>query len=683
MVAVGAVATAGKGKSQLKNSPDWSQRSMTLYSINRWVLRPAIMGGVILIGGRVVYAQTPAPQASVPQTPVPPAKIPVAKDALQYLRETIDWYRHLRLQEQMAIDGSDLSFLDDNRQIAKQIVQLSFDFVRAEAKRAAKQAVPSEETEQASQSAGYSGLAKATAAADQEVRDTEAEIESLKQKLQAAQGEKRRELQSTLDEVQAELGLARTRRDTFRSILQFVQAPGTAGTNVETEIDELQRSVPELQAEASRTAGAQAAATLTPSPPIVQPVNRNQPGGILDLVTSLFALSRKTHTLDDAITETNALSSASQQIRRPLIQSMEAMAQRGEELAKEADTSGPAQLTQQKRELDGLTNSFKDVSAVAVPLARQSILFGIYTNSVNRWKANIQSQYSVELRSLILRAIVLGAALAVVFILGEVWRKATLRYVRDIRRRYQFLLIRRIVLWCAVGITVAFALATEIGSLATFAGLITAGIAVALQNVILAIAGYFFLVGKYGVRVGDRVQISGVTGSVVDVGLIRLHLMELAGPGNPTGRVVVFSNSIVFQPTASFFKQIPGTNFGWHEVTLILSPDTDYQLAEKRILGAVESVYANYHDRIEEQHRQVEKTFALGLDMPQPKSRLRLTQTGLEVVIRYPLELERSAEIDDQIIRQLLTALERPPKLKLVGSGTPNIQPVVDGTTAA
>ena len=51
--------------------------------------------------------------------------------------------------------------------------------------------------------------------------------------------------------------------------------------------------------------------------------------------------------------------------------------------------------------------------------------------------------------------------------------------MEDIRRRYQFLLLRRIVMWCAIGITIAFALATEIGSLATFAGLITAGIAVA------------------------------------------------------------------------------------------------------------------------------------------------------------------------------------------------------------
>src|SRR5262249_61959942 len=105
-----------------------------------------------------------------------------------------------------------------------------------------------------------------------------------------------------------------------------------------------------------------------------------------------------------------------------------------------------------------------------------SILFGLYTNNLNRWKNSVQSEYSLELRGLLIRLALLGFALAVVFILAEIWRKATLRYIRDARRRYQFLLLRRIALWCAVGITVAFALATEIGSLATFAGSITAGV---------------------------------------------------------------------------------------------------------------------------------------------------------------------------------------------------------------
>ena len=312
--------------------------------------------------------------------------------------------------------------------------------------------------------------------------------------------------------------------------------------------------------------------------------------------------------------------------------------------------------------------------------------FDLYKANLARWRSVVKTEYSDDLRRLLIRAVVFGGIVIIVIILSRVWRRAVFRYVHDARRRYQFLLLRRIILWCAIAITIAFALATEIGSIATFAGLITAGIAVALQNVILAIAGYFFLIGRYGVRVGDRIQISGVTGDVIDIGLIRLHLMEVGGSGSdrqPTGRVVVFSNSVVFQPSASFYKQIPGTNFVWHEVSLTLSPESDYAQAEKRMVAAVEKVYETYRQRIEEQHRAMEQTLSVAVEVPRPRSTLRLTQNGLEIVIRYPVILENAAEVDDRIARELLLALESPPRLKLVGTGSPNIQPVPEEPKAA
>ena len=623
---------------------------------------------------------------SAAEESTPAAGLPSSEQTVNYLKQTIDWHQDIHEQEQLATTSSEVMLLNDGRQVIQQILQLSFDFAKANAKLLTKQSAPSP-TDQTAEGSGYSGLSRAAAAADAQVKETQTELDSLRQKIQTAEGQKRREMQSNIDEIESEYNLAKTRSDTFRSILQFVGTGGSSGTNLQTQIDELQRSVPELEPEPAKGSGTQA---NTPAPPpanVQQSATRNQPpNGILELITNLFSLRSKIRAIDTAIQSTDALSKANQQLRKPLVNKMVGSAQRGEELAKAADTSGPAELEQQKKELDTLTAHFKEISSVMVPLGRQNMLFGIYKSTLNRWKTNVQNEYSDEMKGLAVRLALLGVALGIVFALSEIWRKATLRYIRDVRRRHQFLVLRRIVVWCAVGITIAFALATEIGSLATFAGLITAGIAVALQNVILAVAGYFFLVGKYGVRVGDRVQISGVTGNVVDIGLIRLHLMELAGAGTdrqPTGRVVVFSNSVVFQPSASFYKQIPGTNFGWHEVTLMLSPDTDYHVAEERVLDAVKAVYATYSDKIEEQLRHMEHSFALTVDVPQIKSRLRLTQTGLEVVIRYPLELERSSEIDDQIIRELLTALERPPKLKLVGTGTPNIQPVVDGHTAA
>jgi small-conductance mechanosensitive channel len=246
--------------------------------------------------------------------------------------------------------------------------------------------------------------------------------------------------------------------------------------------------------------------------------------------------------------------------------------------------------------------------------------------------------------------------------------------VRDPRRRYQYLLLRRIVFWCVIAIVAVFSFANELSSVATFAGLITAGVAVALQNVILSVVGYFFLIGRYGIRVGDRVQVSGITGVVVDVGLVRFHMLELVSGGEKTasGRVVAFSNSIVFQSNAGFYKQIPGTNFVWHEVALTVSPDSDYGHAEERLRGVVEVIFSEYRNEMERQYRHMEKTLTTAPPGAlQPTSRLHLATSGVEVIIRSPVDLMHASEIDDRVTRELLSVIDREPQLKLAGSGEP------------
>jgi small-conductance mechanosensitive channel len=606
---------------------------------------------------------------------------------ISFLNQSIDWDRQITLEEQVASDPGDVLFVNDNRQTAKTILRLSFDFAHADAQLLAAQGQSQGAAGAATASENYQELTKAAQAADQEVKDTQAELEGDKTSLQAATGANRQKLQAEIDELESELALAQTRSKTLHDVLQFVSGASGKGGNLSAQIDQLQHSVPELETEAAKSSTNQASSSNPPNTATAQIQNRRtQPAGILALTEDLFSLSHEVSVLDERARATDELAQAAQRLRTPVLASVTAIAQQGEQLAKQADASDPAQLEQLKQQLDNLNNFFKQVSGVVLPLSKQAVLFDLYKTDLARWRAVVKSEYSADVRKLLIRLVIFGIVIAVVVALSRLWRRAVFRYVHDPRRRYQFLLLRRIILWCAIAITIAFALATEIGSIATFAGLITAGIAVALQNVILAIAGYFFLIGKYGVRVGDRVQITGVTGDVVDIGLIRLHLMEIGGPETdrqPTGRIVVFSNAVVFQPNASFFKQIPGTNFVWHEVTLTLAPDTNYSMAEKRLLDAVEKIYADYGERIEAQHREMERSLSVSVAVPKPKSRLRLTQGGLEVVIRYPVEMENAAEVDDRIIRELLHSLDQPPKLKVVGTGTPTIQPVGDEPKAA
>jgi small-conductance mechanosensitive channel len=254
---------------------------------------------------------------------------------------------------------------------------------------------------------------------------------------------------------------------------------------------------------------------------------------------------------------------------------------------------------------------------------------------------------------------------------SEIWRRATFRYLHDARRRRQFLTLRRIVVGFALTLIVVFGFVSEMGSVATYAGFVTAGIAVALQNVILAIVAYFFLIGRYGVRVGDRVTMAGVTGRVVDIALIRIYLMELSGPDlHSTGRIVVLSNAVLFQP-AALFKQIPGVDYVWHTVTLTLAPTVDVQMAEARLRAAAESVYHQYRSEIEQQHAVAQRFVDFDTSVPRPEVYVRLTESGLECTVRYPVLPEQAAATDQRMVKALRDALAESPQLPLVSSGQP------------
>jgi small-conductance mechanosensitive channel len=260
-----------------------------------------------------------------------------------------------------------------------------------------------------------------------------------------------------------------------------------------------------------------------------------------------------------------------------------------------------------------------------------------------------------------MRLLLFAGLLFVVFAIAELWRRAVFRYVHDPRRRSRLLLLRKIVFWTFVVVIAASAFATELGSLATFAGLITAGLAVAMQSVLVSLVGYFFLIGKYGIRVGDRVQIGSVTGEVIDLGLVRLHLMELSGQGSmsPTGRVVAFANSIVFQGSGGLFKQIPGVNLAWHEITVSLPPGSDYAAMKDRLSEAATNVIKDYRDDIERQTQEIQRTGsqAAGAGDAQPQVQLRFSAAGVDAIVRYPVQLQHAAEIDERISRELLAVI--------------------------
>lgn len=611
------------------------------------------------------------------------ATLPDSSKVIQFLNQTIDWYRTVGTEQQVSLDRNVVAVGTDNRQMANQIVRLAFDFARAEADSIAKANNPNGNPEEAADTAHDRALLQLQDKLDEQTQDARSELETLRQQLQSTTGKKRQQLQSQIAELQAELDLANARKDSLRSMIEFASETNGSNTRVGGLRAQIQALAESLPAEATRLSTNTEAATSSkeqPRAPVVaaresSTSNESSTSGIWDLCAILFELAQEMRNVDADIQRTVALASTSKELRTPLVNQLKSLAGRGDDLAQAADTANTAQLGQERQQLDSLATQFKQVSAAALPLSKQGILLGLYQESLNQWQNTLRSRRSLELKGLLVRLALLALVLGMVIGVAELWRRAVYRYVHEPRRRYQFLLLRKFVLWFVIAVIIAFSFASKLGSVVTFAGLITAGVAVALQNVILSIVGYFFLIGKYGVKLGDRVQVGGVTGEVVEIGLVRLHLMELSGGDFlPTGRIVAFSNSIVFQPTAGMFRQIPGTNFLWHEITLDLALDTDYAEVKRRLLAVVENVLADYREDLDRQYRVLQNTFLfVPVSEFHPRLQLHFLPSVLQVVIRYPVDRRQAAEIDERLTQELLQELEREPKLSMANAAAPNV----------
>ena len=511
-------------------------------------------------------------------------------------------------------------------------------------------------------------IAKSAADTAALINQTQTQIDTLNSQIPKASGKKHQELISQRDSLQEQLDFDKALQEALQKLSTFMSDSAGKAGGLQKEIDDLKKSVPDLFAKAP--------AKGTPSAPSSPPPNSSEGSGLFSQAATLFSRLGDLREINQLIDGAGRVSEMAREVQSPLRTKLRATIAQGRDLANQPTPQDPASMEADRAKITSLTTQFKQISNATIPLAQEIILLDESQASLRQWEASVHRGYIHILESFLIRISILLIGIGMVMGISELWRKATFRYVREARRRHQLLLLRRIVTGLLMAIVLALGFVSEFGSLATFAGFLTAGIAVALQTVILSVAAYFFLIGRHGVRVGDRITVSGVTGDVIDVGLVRLYLMELGGAGSdlhPTGRVVVVSNSVLFQG-APFFKQIPGTAYAWHEVAVKLERGSDYTLAENKLLEAVNSVYSQYRDSIEQQHQALEGLMAVPPVVPTPQARLQLVENGLDLVVRYPVVLHRESEIDNQMARKVMEVINSDPELK-AAVGSPTIRP--------
>jgi small-conductance mechanosensitive channel len=593
---------------------------------------------------------------------------PDRNSVLNHLNAIISWYRDAIANVEPGELPSDAIFQLNVRNLAAQAVQLAFESARAEA------ALLGEPTGSPGENgASPPDYTQMQAQVSQRIADNQSKLDALNKQIPAQSGPNRKGSLAQRDALTGQIALDRAMLDAMQKMSQFVELNAASNQGLEGSIKELADSVPEILAQPGRAA----AATQKPSQ-TVSPTTAKSSGLIGQLVT-LYDQVQSMRTINRLVAENAHVSQTVNGLREPLRASVRAIIARGQQ---NLSPGGPASSGQKPEDFSQATKQFNQLSAALLPLSQELIVLEQSRSNLQEWRSSISSESKHDLFALLFRVFGIGAALAIVWAFSEVWRRLTFRYVNDARRRRQFLVLRRFVMGFFFAMVIVTGFVSEFGSLATYAGFVTAGIAVGLQTLLLSVAAYFFVVGRYGIRIGDRISVAGVTGDVVDVGLVRLYIMELAGTGvdlYPTGRIAVFSNSVLFQPTTPLFKQVPGADYAWHELSIAVAPAGDYKVIHDKALAAVNSVYNEYRDMMEHQQGTIGDRNEIVLKAPVPEAKFQLNGDGLALLIRYPVLLAHASEIDDRMAQALIDIMTTDVAVKTAIAGTPKIQAAVKG----
>jgi len=594
---------------------------------------------------------------------------------LEHLNAVITWYRDSSNKIEPVGLPSDAIYQDNARNIASQAVRLAFESARAETA-----LIPNDQASAPNQKPAQPGrrnFRQMQSDVGARIADLQSQLDTVNKQLARAPAAKKKALLEQRDALGGELNLYKTVQENLDKMTDFMEGANEGGEGLLGSIEELAHSVPEIW-------GGPRTQKQTPKAPASASGLANT-SGLIGQALTLMERFRAIHEIDQTLKETDHVRQLAENVHKPLRDALAATLQQGQKLAGEANASAkastPAPPGDATQQFEQLTNQFKQLSSATIPLAQEIVVIEQGRGNFGEWRKSILLESRYVLRSLAIRIIGIALALAFVGILADVWRRLTYRYIREPRRRRQFLIMRRFVMGFLIAMVLIVGFVSEFSSLATFAGFITAGIAVALQGVILSVAAYFFVVGRYGIRVGDRISVAGVTGDVIDIGPVRLYIMELAGTGidlYPTGRVIVFSNSVLFQAGTPLFKQIPGTEYTWHELAVNLAPGSNYKTVQDKVSKAVHSVYDHYR---EEFVRQTVLVPQIGMQMkaPEPETHLQLADAGLELVVRYPVSIRKATEMDDQVTRAVMELIHGDSELKNAIAGSPKVRAAIKG----
>jgi small-conductance mechanosensitive channel len=276
-----------------------------------------------------------------------------------------------------------------------------------------------------------------------------------------------------------------------------------------------------------------------------------------------------------------------------------------------------------------------------------------------KWAAQVALQHRIVQHLMVGQAMWIVVILVVAILLDALARRLAEHESLDKRRTRTLSRITRLVIQVMALIAILLVVFGKPDQLSTVIGLTTAGLTVALQDFILAFVGWFVLMGRSGIGVGDVVEINSVTGEVVEIGLFRTTLMETGNwtaKGHPTGRRVAFNNKYAI--SGQFFNFSTEGQWMWDELKVNVPEDENTYATIERVQTAVQEATESDARQAELEWRQASGGMGLSQFSAEPAVNLQPASAGVDLVVRYVTRASGRFERRNALYERVIEALK-------------------------
>ena len=245
-----------------------------------------------------------------------------------------------------------------------------------------------------------------------------------------------------------------------------------------------------------------------------------------------------------------------------------------------------------------------------------------------------------------------------IFVFKSLITRYVNKNVKDNSARYRTKKIVRLLSYILIALIAIFSFTGNMEQFGLSLGLITAGLAFALQEVILSVFGWIIIFTTNSYSPGDRIEINGIKGDVIDIGVTKTTLMEIGEwvkSDNYNGRIVQISNSFIFKgPVRNYSTDFP---FVWDEIVLPITFDSDLEMVNQIVKKASDEYLVEYSQFAKENWEIMVKKYLIENANVEPSLMFVVNDNWVEFTLRFVVDYKKRGTTKHKLFNHIYNSV--------------------------